>query len=398
MRIAIVTESFLPKVDGVVTILTKTVECLQRAGDEVLILAPAGGPQELHGAKVVGLPSFRFLLYPELLLALPRRRMRAILEDFKPDILHIIEPVLLGAGAIYFGAEIGLPTVVSSHTNLPAYVHFYNLGPFENVIWALMRLRHKRANLNLTTSSVTINDLRSHGVEDPRLWERAVDSDLFAPSARSAEMRNRLSGGEPDKPLLLYVGRLSAEKNISALLDVVRSRPDARLAIVGDGPVRQDLELQFKDTATMFTGYLRGQELASAFASSDLFVFPSQTDTLGLVLLEAMAAGCPVVACRAGGVPDAVEDGVTGFLFEPDDRESLVKAVARALDCTTCLDRIKANARQEVEQYSWEGATDQLRAMYAETIQNYAPKVPHKGLVHRTLSPPTLALLRTLLP
>src|SRR5277367_6379669 len=103
MRIAIVTESFLPKVDGVVTILTKTVECLRRAGDEVLIVAPSGGPSELHGATVVGLPSFPFPLYPELRLALPRRRMRAILEDFKPDILHIIEPVLLGAGGIYFG-------------------------------------------------------------------------------------------------------------------------------------------------------------------------------------------------------------------------------------------------------------------------------------------------------
>jgi len=324
--------------------------------------------------------------------------MRGILHDFKPDILHIIEPVLLGAGAIYFGAEMGLPTVVSSHTYLPAYVHYYGLGPFEEFIWTLMRLRHKRANLNLCTSSVTINDLRNRGIEDPRLWERAVDSDLFAPSARAAEMRHRLSGGEPEKPLLLYVGRLSAEKDVSHLRDVVRANPEARLAIVGDGPVRKELEQQFLGTPTVFTGYLRGKELASAYASADLFVFPSKTETLGLVLLEAMASGCPVVACRAGGVPDAVQDGVTGFLFEPNDPDGLVKTVARALGSETNLDRLRANAREEVEQYGWEGATDQLRAMYRETIQNYAPKVPHKGLVHRTLSPPTLALLRTLLP
>jgi glycosyltransferase involved in cell wall biosynthesis len=398
MRIAIVTEPFLPKVDGVITILTKTVECLRRRGDEVTIIAPSGGPSELHGAKVVSMPSFPFPLYPELRLALPRTRMRAILEDFKPDILHVIEPVLLGAGGIYYGAEMHLPIVISSHTYLPAYVRYYRLGWLEGSIWKLMRLRHKRANLNLCTSSVTVNDLRNRGIEDPRLWERAVDSDLFAPSARSAEMRERLSGGEPEKPLLLYVGRLSAEKDIPKLRDAIRAHPEARLAIVGDGPVRQELEQHFAGTATVFTGYLRGQELASAYASADLFVFPSQTETLGLVLLEAMAAGCPVVACRAGGVPDAVEDGVTGFLFEPSDANGLVRAVARALSSKTDLERVRVNARREVEHYSWEGATDRLREMYREAIEDYAPKIPHKGLVQRTSSAATLAVLRTLLP
>jgi glycosyltransferase involved in cell wall biosynthesis len=324
--------------------------------------------------------------------------MRAILEDFRPDILHLIEPVLLGVGGIYYGGELRLPTVISSHTYLPSYVHYYRLGMLEEFIWMLMRLRHKRANLNLSTSSVTIGDLRDRGIENPRLWERAVDSDLFAPSARSAEMRNRLSGDEPEKPLLLYVGRLSAEKDVPRLRDVIRAHPEARLAIVGDGPVRRELEQHFEGTATVFTGYLRGKELASAYASSDLFLFPSQTDTLGLVLLEAMASGCPVVACRAGGVPDVVQDGVTGFLFEPSDADGPVGAVARALSHKTDLDRVKVNARREVEQYSWEGATDRLRAMYMETIQNYAPKIPHKGLVKRTSSAATLAVLRTLLP
>jgi glycosyltransferase involved in cell wall biosynthesis len=344
------------------------------------------------------MPSFPFPLYPELRLALPRTRMRAILEEFKPDILHVIEPVLLGAGGIYYGAEMHLPIVISSHTYLPAYVRYYRLGLLEEWIWKLMRLRHKRANLTLCTSSVTIDDLRSRGIEDPKLWERAVDSELFRPSARSPEMRDRLSGGEPDKPLLLYVGRLSAEKEVSKLRDVIRAHPEARLAIVGDGPVRHELQQYFAGTATVFTGYLRGQELASAYASADLFVFPSRTETLGLVLLEAMAAGCPVVACRAGGVPDAVEDGATGFLFDPDDAEGLVNTVARALSSKTDLDRVRVNARREVERYSWEAATDRLREMYMETIENYAPKIPPKGLVQRTSSAATLAVLRTLLP
>src|SRR5271167_1158520 len=124
-----------------------------------------------------------------------------------------------------------------------------------------------------------------------------------------------------------------------------------RLAIVGDGPTRAELERKFEGTATVFTSYLRGAELASAYASADLFVLPSRTETLGLVLLEAMAAGCPVIACRAGGVPDAVEHGATGFLFDPDDQDSFVATVKQAWKSDDQLDTIRRNARQDVERY-----------------------------------------------
>jgi glycosyltransferase involved in cell wall biosynthesis len=380
--------------------LTKTVECLRRRGDDVLIFAPSGGPTELFGAEVVGLPSMRFPLYPELRLALPRASMRAKLQAFHPDIVHLFEPALLGLGGLYYSQVLKLPLVISSHTNLPAYLRYYKLGALESLTWMLMRERHRRANLNLCTSTVTLNDLRVHGIKDLALWERAVDSTLFAPGARSAEMRNRLSNGEPGKPLLLYVGRLSSEKEVPRLRDVIRALPEARLAIVGDGPMRPELEKQFHGTPTVFTGYLRGEALASAYASADLFVLPSKTETLGLVLLEAMASGCPVVACRAGGVPDAVHDGATGFLFEPTDPDGLVHAVKRALGSTTDLDAIRRHARQDVEQHSWEGATDQLRQLYAETIQHYSPKEPSQpdSAVKRLAIRATLATLRTLLP
>ncbi len=400
MKIALMTEPFLPKIDGIVTMLTKTVECLRRRGDEVLIFAPSGGPKELYGAEVVGLPSVRFPLYPELRLALPRASMRPKLEAFKPDIMHLFEPALLGIGGMYYSQVLDIPLVISSHTNLPAYLRYYKLGVLERLTWMLMRERHWRANLNLCTSTVTLQDLREHGIKDLALWERAVDSTLFAPGARSAETRGRLSGGEPEKPLLLYVGRLSAEKEVSRLRDVLAAVPWARLAIVGDGPVRPELERHFKGTATVFTGYLRGEELARAYASADLFVLPSKTETLGLVLLESMAAGCPVVACRAGGVPDAVQDGVTGFLFEPGDPDGLVKTVQRALKDRSELEAVSLRARQDVELHSWEGATDQLRAMYAETIEHWAPKRTGKpdGVVKRAACSATMAALRTLLP
>jgi glycosyltransferase involved in cell wall biosynthesis len=399
MRIALMTESFLPKIDGIVTMLTKTVECLRRNGHEVLIFAPSGGPGELFGAEVAGIPSVPFPLYPELRLALPRASIRAKLIEFEPDILHLFEPALLGVGGLYYAQALDIPLVISYHTNLPSYLRYYHLGIIEKLTWMGMRERHRRADLNLCTSTAMIDDLDDHGIERLALWQRAVDANRFRPSARSAQMRNFLSNGEPDRPLLLYVGRLSAEKDIPRLRAILKALPHTRLAIVGDGPLRHNLERHFKNTATFFSGYLHGEALASAYASADLFVLPSETETLGLVLLEAMASGCPVVACRAGGVPDAVQDGLTGFLFEPGDMSGFVKAVKRAL-CVRCdIDAIRARARQDVEQRGWESSTEQLEECYAETIRSHPPKKRRpESSIRRISSRIALHTLRTLLP
>ncbi len=404
MKIAIVTESFLPKVDGIVTMLANTVECLRRNGDEVMVFAPSGGPSELHGAEVVALPSAPCPVYPELRLALPRTSMRQELEQFQPDVLHAFEPVLLGVGGIYYSAELRIPLVISYHTNLPAYLRYYKLGFLEKFTWKLMRVRHGRANLNLCTSTAMMVDLERHGIDHLGLWERAVDARRFHPGAGSAEMRRRLSGGDPDSPLFLYVGRLCAEKDIVRLKGLFSAVPGMRLAIVGDGPLRSELERRFEGTATVFTGYLQGADLASAYASADMFVLPSRTETLGLVLLEAMASGCPVVACRAGGVPDAVEDGVTGFLFDPDREESLAATVAEAWSSAGRLESVRRKALQEVERYSWARATSELRQMYCQVIHDkakYGRRVREKAeipLPRRLAAGIARGTLRTLLP
>ena len=367
------TESFLPKIDGIVTMLTKTVECLRQNGDEVLIFAPSGGPAEIFGARVVSMPSVPCPLYRELRLAFPRTSMRKELQAFQPDVLHLFEPALLGVGGIYYSSELQIPLVVSYHTNLPAYLSYYKLGRLENLTWRLMRERHKRADLNLCTSTAMVGELQGHGIERLALWERAVDAERFRSSAKNEAARSLLSQGAPEEPLLLYVGRLSAEKEISKLKDLFSAVPGMRLAIVGDGPLRADLQHHFAGTATYFSGYLEGKALAEAYASADLFVLPSQTETLGLVLMEAMAAGCPVVACRAGGVPDAVEDGVTGFLFPPNDRAAFVQTTRQALDGVRTgsadLAAVRENARRDVELHSWRRSTGKLRFHYCEAIE-----------------------------
>jgi glycosyltransferase involved in cell wall biosynthesis len=167
---------------------------------------------------------------------------------------------------------------------------------------------------------------------------------------------------------LLYVGRVSAEKQIEQIKPVLEAIPQARLAIVGDGPYREALETHFQGTPTHFVGYLQGLELAAAFASADAFIFPSRTETLGLVLLEAMAAGCPVVAAASGGIVDIVTDGLNGYLFDPQATDGLIDATRRLLLSGEERENLSIEARQEAEKWGWEAATEQLCAYYRQVI------------------------------
>ncbi|WP_017662025.1 glycosyltransferase [Baaleninema simplex] len=368
MRIALFTETFLPKVDGIVTRLRHTVEHLQRLGDEVLVVCPDGGLTEYKGAQILGVPGFPLPLYPELKLAVPNPSIRPVLEEFAPDLIHIVNPAVLGLGGLYYAKSMKVPLVASYHTHLPQYLQHYGLGMFEEVLWGLLRGAHNQAQLNLCTSTAMVEELSAHGIERVDLWQRGVDTEMFQPHLASQKMRDRLSQGHPDAPLLLYVGRLSAEKEIDRIRPVLEAIPNARLALVGDGPHRQALEEHFAETPTNFVGYLKGLELGAAYASADAFIFPSRTETLGLVLLEAMAAGCPVVAAGTGGITDIVTDGSNGYLFEPADEEGAIRATQRLLDNTQERETLRANARREAERWGWEAATRNLQQYYRRVV------------------------------
>jgi glycosyltransferase involved in cell wall biosynthesis len=365
LKIAFFTETFLPKVDGIVTRLTKTVQHLVAAGDEVLIFCPEGAPDTYMGARVVGVPAMPLPLYPELKLALPRPAVAEALDRFQPDLVHVVNPAVLGLGGIWLAKTKAYPLVASYHTHLPKYLEHYGMGMLEPLLWELLKAAHNQARLNLCTSTAMVQELSEKGIQHTDLWQRGVDTELFQPSLRSEAMRARLLNGQSDTgKLLLYIGRLSAEKQIERIRPVLDAMPDARLALVGDGPYRQQLEKIFAGTPTHFVGYLAGQDLAAAYASGDAFLFPSSTETLGLVLLEAMAAGCPVVGANRGGIPDIVSDGVNGCLYEPNQAGSLAAAVERLLGDASQRAQLRQNAREEAERWGWAGATDQLRGYY----------------------------------
>ena len=375
MKIAFFTETFLPKVDGIVTRLTKTVEHLVAANDEVIVFCPEGGPSDYMGAQVIGVPAMPLPLYPELKLGLPGPAVSDALETFKPDLIHVVNPAVLGLGGIWLAKTNNIPLIASYHTHLPKYLEHYGMGMLEPLLWELLKAAHNQALLNLCTSTAMVQELKEKGINNTELWQRGVDTDSFRPELRNNSMRKRLLGKYDDQgSLLIYVGRLSAEKQIERIKPVLEALPKTRLALVGDGPHRQQLEKYFENTCTTFVGYLCGEELASAYASGDAFLFPSSTETLGLVLLEAMAAGCPVVGANKGGIPDIISDGKNGCLYNPDDpnegTESLINATQKLLGNDLERQSMRNAAREEAERWGWASATSQLRNYYANILED----------------------------
>ena len=369
MRIALFTETFLPATDGVVTRLRYTLEELNRSGDEVLLFAPSGGPKSYAGARIYGVPGVPFPPYPEKKMCPPHPGVGRALRRFGPDLIHAVNPFILGVGGVYYARRLGLPLVASYHTNLVTYAAYYGLGFTERLAWSYFRNLHNRAALNLCTSAATRDQLYEQGIKRIRLWPQGVDARRFHPDRASREWRVRLSGGDPDEKILLYVGRLAPEKDIGRLKAVLRTVPGARLAIVGDGPARKSLEREFLGTLTVFTGLLTGDDLAAAYASADVFLFPSTTETLGIAMIEALASGLPVVAARAGAIHEVVSEGETGLLYEPNSEEDLTAAVRRLVEDDTLRGILSRGARAAAEERGWEASTATLRSYYEEALR-----------------------------
>lgn len=375
LRVAFFTETFLPKIDGIVTRLSQTIRHLVEFGHQVLVVAPDGNIAEHEGARVHGVPGPPFPLYPDMKMAFPRPSIGKALEEFQPDLIHAIQPMLLGTAAFYYSSQRRVPLIVSYHAQVDRYLHYYGIGKLEPLFWKAHKSAYNGADLVLCTSQVMVDLLRQQGIQRVDLWQRGVDTATFRPDRASQEMRARLTEGHPDAKLIVYIGRLSAEKGIEAARPILEAIPGFRLALIGDGPHREKLQQQFAGTHTYFAGYLKGAELASAYATADVLFMPSRTETLGLVVLEAMASGTPVVAAAEGGLLDIVRDGVTGHLYPYGDEAASIMAVQKLLSDPVHYEQMRRAARLDAEQWSWAAATRQLEGFY-RTILNRERELP----------------------
>lgn len=375
MRIAIVTEVFLPKIDGVVTRLTRTLDQLAAMGHEVRIFATGKAPDTYAGFEVTRIPSLSLWVYPEIKFGLPSWNFFREIRDFDPDVIHAVNPIWTAALGVFAAQRDAVPLVASFHTNVPEYVDALGIGWTRPLTEAALKYLHNQAAVNLCTSGPMVDTAREVGIRNVKLWPKAVDTETYHPSRATAEMRTRLTDGNPEAPLLTYIGRVSKEKDLKRLNNVMRlvraECDDARLAIVGDGPFLNELKETFDPSFTVFTGYLSGEELAAAFATGDVFLFPSATETLGLVALESFASHVPVIGTRAGGIPFVIEEGVTGHLIDPDAGDAAwANAAVELLQDSARRENMGAAARCEAEKYSWVESTQALLAAYEEAIEH----------------------------
>jgi glycosyltransferase involved in cell wall biosynthesis len=374
MRIAYFTEVFLPKIDGITVTLTHLLEYLEERGHESIMFAPKGTMDSYAATEIIQRLSFQPPFYPEMRVALPVARVAQEISSFKPDIIHLVNPTSLGLMGLRAARRYKIPVVASYHTDLPGFARRWKLGFLSKPIYGYYRWLHNQATLNLTPSEFTLRQLKAQGFKRLAVWTGGVDIDRFQPSNASDDMRKRLAGGEPEKPLVLFISRLSVEKRVDWLLPVVKKIPGIRLAIVGDGPDRGRLEELFAGTPTVFTGYLQGAELAAAYASGDIFAFTGAEETFGNVVAEAMASGLAVVAPRSGGVVDLVEDGVTGFLYTP---ENDARFLARVKELTGDLPQARKMGeagKEKIRRYAWETTLDNLLDVYTKLIEKSKSK------------------------
>jgi phosphatidylinositol alpha 1,6-mannosyltransferase len=373
MRIAIITESFPPDVNGVAHSVVRAVEHLRSRGHTPLVIAPqpASGCRAVTGQlpyPVIRVPSLPTPGYSSFRLGLPSRRIAAALREHRTDLVHLASPFVLGARGATVARSLRLPTVAVYQTDVPAYTALYRgFGWGEEAAWRWLRRIHNAADRTLAPSTATATALHSHGIERVWLWRRGVDSGRFAPEMRSPALRRALA---PNGEVLVgYVGRLAAEKRVDLLAPVTKL-PGVRVVIVGDGPAGPALRKAMPDA--VFLGARRGGQLARLYASFDVFAHTGPYETFGQTVQEAHASGLPVVAPAAGGPLDLVEHGRTGYLVPPCDAAALTEAVSALVADPARRAEFGANGRAAVAGRSWAAIGDELIDHYV-TVYNGLP-------------------------
>jgi phosphatidylinositol alpha 1,6-mannosyltransferase len=356
MRVAIVTESFFPQVNGVTNTVRHIVDRLLETGHEPLVIAPGPGLSRYRTVPVlrvryVGLPGYR-----SFSVGLPDAAVMRALAEFRPDVVHLASPIALGAVGLRAARRLGVPTVAVYQTDVGKFARQYGL-PGEAMVARWVGRIHRRATRTLVPSRSSYADLHALGVTDLHVWGRGVSLDLFGPEHRSEELHAHWTRRDPDALVVGYVGRLAPEKQVRRLEEVAQV-PGTRLVVVGDGPSRGWLERNLPEAK--FTGMLRGQDLARAFASLDVFVHTGESETFCQTVQEAQASGVPVVAPAAGGPLDLVEPGRTGLLYDPAERSSLRRTVATLVGDPLLRETVATQALERVRHHSWADVVDEL--------------------------------------
>ena len=373
MRIAYFTESLLPLVDGVSVTLAHLFDDLEERGEEFRIYAPFAPPPDVAWSyRVRRLPSFRFPLYRDYRVSVPwGRGLARELDAWAPELVHVVSPTPAAMWAQRYAARRGIPIVATFHTHFASYLTYYRIGWLEPFIWWWLRRFYRRALGVFTPSRAMASTLESRGIGPVRIWSRGIDTNRFSPAHRDEGLRAE-AGVDPETPMLLMVSRLVREKDLLDLIPMARqlerSGARFRLVLVGDGPLRDELQSALPDA--VFAGHQVGRELARWYASGDVFVFPSTTETFGNVVQEALASGLPTVVVDEGGPQSVIEPGSSGLVARANDPVDLAEKVARLLADPALRSEMSLAAREQMEGRSWPRVNQPLLDGYRAVIDH----------------------------
>ncbi|WP_394231431.1 glycosyltransferase family 4 protein [Niallia oryzisoli] len=372
MKVAIFTDTYYPDINGVARTLKKFTDHLSYRQIDFRVFAPKPPSIEYVAEHIHRFESLSFFLYPECRLALPNvMKIKMELESFSPDLIHVATPFNLGLCGIYFAKKLEIPLVGSFHTDFDQYLAFYDLQLLSKWVWNYMAWVHNQFQTTFVPSNETLMHLKQRNFKNLKIWPRGVDCQLFHPLYEKDTVRKKY--GLSKKYLLLFVSRLAPEKDISTLLRVAKTIPaelnkDIEWIWAGDGPLRKDLEKEAPENV-IFTGYLNGKDLAEIYSASDLFIFPSPTETFGNVVLEALASGTPVIGADSGGVKNIISSGKTGLLCAPGAAEEFNEAIVQLLSHDSLRWQMGMEGRKFALTQRWENIFDQLLSDYDQVIK-----------------------------
>ncbi|MGE5381639.1 MAG: glycosyltransferase family 4 protein [Methylocystaceae bacterium] len=361
MKMAIFSDTYLPQINGVTETIINTERELRDQGLEVRLFVPRSG--EVSSTNTVfTYPGIKFILYPELEVAVPTKwSMDRKLDDFRPDIIQLMTPFSMGFSGLRYGIRHGIPTLGAYLTDFPALAAQYGVRIMEKPLARYMRWFYSRCDLTLFPSRDIMNRTRARGITNGTLWQAGVDLNQFSPDNYRDDVRKRYLDG--DEALILYVGRLASEKEIDVLFaaaDILQQRGTKhRLLVVGDGPYRPYLE-QMAGKSVVFAGYQTGKELQAIYAAADIFAFPSPNETFGMVVLEAMASGLPVIGVDTGGVSELITNGLNGLTFTHGDSEQLARQLELLIENPRLRHFLGQHAYNYAQRYSWQNSCNEL--------------------------------------
>jgi glycosyltransferase involved in cell wall biosynthesis len=371
LRVAVVTETWPPEVNGVAKTAARFIEALRNRGHDIQLVRPRQGSDDRAGAEEVLMRGMTIPRYPDLRMGLPAKAALVRLWSFRrPDVVHIVTEGPLGWSALQAADKLKLPVVSDFRTNFHTYSSHYGVGWLKRPILAYLRKFHNRTLATLVPTEAMRADLAALGFRRLRVIGRGVDAMLFDPARRDERLRAGW-GAAPDSVVLLYVGRLAAEKNLATLVAAAEAalaaQPRARLVFVGDGPARR--ELQARAPQAIFAGTRTGADLAAHYASADIFLFPSLTETYGNVTLEAMASGLAVVAYDYAAAAAAIRHGVSGMLTPCGDSAAFAVHAAALASDPARVRRLGENARRGALARGWDRVAAELEAVLAAAAQ-----------------------------